>query len=465
MVSHVVIFPFPAKGHTIPLLDLTKTLSNRGLKVTIITTPSNSPFILQTIKNHSQVHVIELEFPHVEGLPKGCESTDQLPSMDLHTTFSIATKTLQKPFEQTLSQMSLARDLPICVISDFFMGWTLGVCKKFHVPRLAFHGMGVFSMAVCKSVCVHAPHKHLSSDSERFTVPGLPSCTEFTPSELPKDVKDFNFNDPSSKFLMEMGEADLESWGVVINSFLEVDAEYISCLESFYEGGAKLWFVGPTVLYDEMEEEDGAHECIEWLNEYYKTGGESVMYVSFGTQARVSDEQLDESGYGLEMSGCAFIWVIRSRTWVPPEGMEDRVKERGLMIREWAHQRRILAHPATRGFLSHCGWNSVLESVGMGVPILAWPIMAEQGLNAKLVVEELKVGEMIIEGGLEEESFVKREVICEKVRELMGGEMGRRARENAEELGRVARQAVEKGGSSYRSLSGLIDGLVSHSKE
>ncbi|KAF8400435.1 hypothetical protein HHK36_013733 [Tetracentron sinense] len=174
----------------------------------------------------------------------------------------------------------------------------------------------------------------------------------------------------------------------------------------------------------------------------------------------LSHKQLDEVAFGLEMSEHGFIWVVRSRTWNPPSEIEKKMMERGLIVREWVDQRRILAHKAIGGFLSHCGWNSVLESLSMGVPILAWPMVAEQHLNAKFLVEELKVAEQVPIGTIHgEENIIRREVICEGVRELMGGEKGRKARQKAEELGKMGRRAVQEGGSSYGSLNKLIDQL------
>ncbi|RWR91338.1 UDP-glycosyltransferase 73B4-like protein [Cinnamomum micranthum f. kanehirae] len=459
-LPHAVIYPFMAQGHTIPLLDFSKALSRRGLRVTILTTPANSSFILQSISHHPNILLHELDFPIVDGLPKGCENTDRLPSMDLYVPFLRATRQLRRPFHRFLSQLSDLRDLPIFVVSDFFLGWTLAVCREFEVPRLVFHGMGAFSMAVCKSTIVHAPHKH----AETFAMPCLPERLKFSVVDLPGEVRDFDpESNPICRFLVEIGESDIESWGVVVNSSVELEGDFVGPLESFYRNGAKAWYLGPMLLYNDEEDQgtcvEGEPTCIEWLNQR-ATG--SVIYVSFGTQTHVSDEQLDEVAMGLERSGCSFVWAIRSKTWCPTKGMEERIKGRGLMVRGWAPQRRILGHHAIGGFMSHCGWNSVLESLSMGVPILAWPMIAEQHLNAKLVEEEFGAGVRIPSVGLE--AIIGWATICKGVKELMGGEDGRRARERAQELGQVARRATQDGGSSEKSLDELIKQLTSHGK-
>ncbi|KAK9946750.1 hypothetical protein M0R45_012197 [Rubus argutus] len=280
-------------------------------------------------------------------------------------------------------------------------------------------------------------------------------------------------NDPFSQFMFEIGEADINSWGVVVNSFEELESGTVSSFESFYENGAKTWCVGPLNFYDKVEgsvtnsrtnkvpinqQKNQALVLQQWLNEQVTLG--SVIYVSFGTQADLSEAQLDEVVFGLEEAGIPFVLVVRSTTWSPPNGLEERLKGKGLITREWVDQRQILSHRAVGGFMSHCGWNSVIESISAGVPILAWPMIAEQSLNAKLVVEGLGAGLGIVKvrdhqpgSGFE----VSRQAICEGVRELMlGGDKGRNAKERAQALGRVAWRAVQEGGSSHQALDKLI---------
>ncbi|XP_074295692.1 UDP-glycosyltransferase 73B1-like [Silene latifolia] len=171
---------------------------------------------------------------------------------------------------------------------------------------------------------------------------------------------------------------------------------------------------------------------------------------------------MDEIALGLDSAGHPFIWVVRSSSWTPPAEWEERVKGRGLVIREWVDQRSILAHPAIGGYLSHCGWNSVLESLSMGVPILTWPMGADQSLNTKLVVHVLKAG-LAMDSTLDE---VRKEgviygcnAISSGVTELMSGESGRLARKRGEEIGLMARNAVKKDDSSSVKLDNIINSL------
>ncbi|XP_062117541.1 UDP-glycosyltransferase 90A1-like [Humulus lupulus] len=459
---HVVIFPFMAQGHTLPLLDLAKALSSKKIDVTIITTPSNAKSILHHLSKHPNIRLLQLPFPTVHGLPHGCENTSQLPSMDLHPTFLIATKRLQQPFQLALNHMKQSRSLPLCVVSDFFLGFTQPVCQAFGIPRLVFHGMGVVPMAICKASWARNPG--LDSDSDPIDLPGFELPFVLTVSDLPRDVvNSLDLHNPMSEFLEEVGEADLNSWGVIVNSFLDLEMGRVSNFESFYRNGARAWCIGPLNLYDRdfnpQNEPFDKNNVMKWLEDQ-ESRSRSVLYVSFGSQADVSDAQLDEVAFGLEESEVPFFWVVRSKTWSPQNVMKERLNDKGLIVSDWVDQRRILSHVSVGGFLSHCGWNSVLESLSVGVPILAWPMIAEQGLNAKVVVDGLGAGIRVRSNAVSDVSgdgVVSRQAISKGVRELMGpGEKGRNVREKAQVLGGVARRAVEEGGSSFLTLDELL---------
>ncbi|XP_058180254.1 probable UDP-glucosyl transferase 73B6 [Rhododendron vialii] len=463
-----------AHGHTMPLLDLSKALCCRGLTVTIITTPLNVPDITSKVSKHPQISLRVLPFPRVPDLPEGCENTAHLPSPDLIFPFFRATKMLQQPFEGVLREMFENGCLPICVISDFFLEWTLDSCRLFGIPRFASHGMGVLPMAVLKAMHMQGLSSIMAiSNSDHVKFPQLNLPFAFVKGDVPDTIQKGDDEDPWNRFITEVDKADVSSAGLIVNSFEELEGEYLATLESFLENKANAWCVGPLLLVNNRVETGGIdlknQSCpyIDWLDK--QPVQNAVIYVSFGTQFHVSDAQMDEIAMGLEMAGQPFVWVVRSTKWSPPEGWEERVNERGLVARDWVDQRSILAHPSTGGFLTHCGWNSVLESLSSGVPLLAWPMGAEQGLNAKYVVEGMGAGILIPQERKRMETkeikVIGHDVICDGVKELMAGERGRRARERARELGVMARQAVEKGGSSDRKLDELIESLTGRDKK
>ncbi|KAJ0984937.1 hypothetical protein J5N97_003293 [Dioscorea zingiberensis] len=448
--EQILIFPFMAHGHTIPLLYLAAELSTRNLQVTVITTPGNATSLRHQLP--SSVHLYLFPFPQSPLLPTGVESTDLLPTFDLHSAlhsaFIAATALLRPNFHHLLLDLHSRNSLPLCVISDFFLPWTLDVCRLFSVPRIVFHGMSAFSLYLTKAICLHQPQKlaGIVSDEEPFIVPGAPLDFRITLSDVPKDLHDLSDSpDPEMQFLIEAGYSDVNSWGVIVNSFAELDGGWHKPLESMYVAGARSWLVGPLSLHSEASLPciNGGDECLRWLNGKPKG---SVVYVSFGTQAHVEREQLEELAHGLEMAGWDYLWVVRDESFRPPEAAGKKGK-----IVAWASQSAVLQHEAVGGFVSHCGWNSALESIAAGKPLLAWPLFADQTLNAKLLVEELGVGMRIGKAG--ENGVVGREVVEKGVREMMAdGEM----REKMEMFGRMARNAVR---DSSQTLTELIEEL------
>ncbi|KAL0316181.1 UNVERIFIED_CONTAM: UDP-glycosyltransferase 73C7 [Sesamum radiatum] len=189
---------------------------------------------------------------------------------------------------------------------------------------------------------------------------------------------------------------------------------------------------------------------------------------------RISFRQLKEIGSGLEASNSPFIWIIRNKDytaqveeWLTEEGLEARVGKRGLIIRGWAPQILILSHPSVGGFLTHCGWNSTLEGICAGVPMITWPMFAEQFFNEKLIVNVLGIGVAIgVEGRMsfngETEHLVRWDQVKRAVEKVMdvGSEEGRTRRKRAEELAKIASNAVEEGGSSDMNFTMLIQDVL-----
>lgn len=178
-----------------------------------------------------------------------------------------------------------------------------------------------------------------------------------------------------------------------------------------------------------------------------------------------------EIAKGLEASGQQFVWVVRKEKENNDEkGKENRLLEfekrmegKGLVIRGWAPQLLILENEAIGGFVTHCGWNSILESVTAGVPVITWPVVAEQFYNEKLLIEVLK-----IEVGVGARKwktlvgdFVKSEAIEKAVKEIMVGEKAMEMRNRAKRFADMAKKAVEDGGSSDTHLNALIGELSS----
>ncbi|THU72242.1 hypothetical protein C4D60_Mb04t10010 [Musa balbisiana] len=214
-----------------------------------------------------------------------------------------------------------------------------------------------------------------------------------------------------------------------------------------------------------------AAECVAWLDEQPRG---SVVFLCFGSMGMFSAEQIKEIAAGLERSGQRFLWVVRAprsesqgpQGWGPqsepdlealvPEGFLERTEQRGFLAKSWAPQVEVLNHEAVGGFVTHCGWNSVLEAITAGVPMIGWPLYAEQGMNKVLLVEQMRVA-VAMEGCAKE--LVAAEEVEARIRWLMESEGGRELRERAVATKQRAAAARREAGSSHQALLDVVKTL------
>ena len=452
----------------IPALDMTKLFASRGCKTSIIATHANAPHFhkaLETsIKSGLDIQVLLIKFPSKEvGLPEGFESSHLVATNEMRQKFLAAIALFEQPLEQLIMEHR-----PNCLVADIYFSWSTQVAARFGIPRLVFHGMSFFAICAEVSLLQYETHKTVLNDSEPFIIPNLPDEIRLTRNQLPDFMK---HESQSSVLFKEAEKSELLSYGVVVNSFYELEPAYADHYRKVL--GRKAWHIGPAFLCDKGKEDKGLRgreasidkeECLKWLDSKKPN---SVVYVSFGSMANFKDDQLVEIAMGLEASGQQFIWVVKKEKqqgvkeeWLP-EGFEKRIEVKGLIVRGWAPQVVILEHEAVGGFMTHCGWNSTLEGVSAGVPMVTWPLFAEQFYNEKLVTQILKIG---VEVGAKKWTrlvgdFVKRKAIGKAVNRVMEGEEAEEMRSRARGLAEMAQRAFEEGGSSYSDLDALIKEL------
>ncbi|XP_073295338.1 UDP-glycosyltransferase 90A1-like [Primulina huaijiensis] len=458
---HFAIFPFFSQGHTIPLLYLCRLLRRRSVVVTLFTTAGNSPRIRAFLQD-IDVSIVELPFPqNIEGVPPGVENTDQLSYGSSFLPFVRATEQMQESFEKALETLQPPAS---CVVSDSFLWWTLKSAQKIGVPRLGFFGMGNFSATMYQILGRFSPHAGTDSVDEPFSMTDFPEI-KLTRNDFEPPFGDINPSGPFVDFMMECIIALAMSNGLIVNSFYELESRYTDYWNKNL--GPKAWNIGPLCLAAEPPENNISKNSsyLRWLDEKLDKG-EPVLYVSFGTQAEISPEQFLEIAEGLEKSEVSFLWALRSKGLDFLPDFESRVKGRGLVAKEWVDQSKILQHDGVKGFLSHCGWNSVMESISAGVPILAMPFMAEQHLNARFVADEIGVGLRILSRDGSVRGYVEAEEVEMKARELMGcGKVAEEVSKRVAEWGRAAHDAMKEGGSSWLTLDLLIEGVMGKSTD
>jgi UDP:flavonoid glycosyltransferase YjiC (YdhE family) len=471
--------PFITPGHMIPMVDEARVFAKHGVDVTIITTQANAALFQNQIDRDSnaghriKIHV--LQFPSAQvGVPDGIENLANITSLEMAGGLLQGMQLLQKPIEQLIHDVR-----PDCIVADMFFPWSLQVATELGIPRLAFRGTSYFSLCAEHCVRIHEPHK--STDSDVVLLPGFPHKIEMLTSQLPEWSRTTtNF----TRMMEVMRETEENSYGMLVNSFHELEDAY----EEYFKTtmGLKAWSVGPVSLWmnwdvlDKAERyniaggdgPDGHNDVMEWLN---SKNDNSVLYVNFGSLTKLSATQLKEIAHGLEASDHLFIWVVRKTDKgeykeVFPEGFEKRMREskRGLIIKRWAPQMLILDHPSIGGMVTHCGWNSILEGLSAGLPMITWPLFAEQFYNEKLLTDVVRIGVAVGSKewknyGQEGTALVSREKVEKAVRLVMGEDQEEAVelRKRVSELQVLAKKAIEVGGLSHANLMALINDLKS----
>ncbi|XP_002974356.2 linamarin synthase 1 [Selaginella moellendorffii] len=451
---HVLAFPFPAQGHINPMILLCRKLASMGFIITFINTRSRHE---QEFKKSTAVGDDSFRFVSI---PDDC-----LPKHRLGNNLQMFLNSMEG-MKQDLEQlvMGMASDPrrpPVtCVLFDAFIGWSQEFCHNLGIARALLWT----SSAACLLLCFHLPLlKHILPAKGRKDIidfmPGLPS---FCASHLPSTLQHEDECDPGFELRIQRFERMKDDVWVFVNSFQEMEA---APLDAARDVNPNCIAVGPLHFDDTGEEtqlsmspwiEDTS--CLEWLD---KQAPSSVVYVSFGSVATISYSDAQQVYEGLANSGHAFLWVIRLDLL---QGSDEQARndfsariqqnEKGLII-SWAPQVKVLEHESVGALLSHCGWNSTLES------LLCLPCFAEQVFNTAWVVDTLKVGVRIKEVM---EAGIHASHVEDMVRFVMGRDhcSGDELRRRAKELRHAAKRNVQPNGSSHANLVNFAKALKLH---
>ncbi|GLJ11847.1 hypothetical protein SUGI_0178450 [Cryptomeria japonica] len=472
---HVALYPAVTAGlgHLIPFLEFARKLvSSHAFTVTLITppltlSPTHAKYVSQLLASNPNT-ISQVEFAEIH--------LDEEETKDVEKKFLAQISKSLPAMEQSLKMLQQPNRPfpPVCaLISDLFNAESLDVAAHLGLPTYV---MFTCSATFLWFMMIHLPRLYPSDGNEdspvSVNIPGLK-----------KPFREADFPDPFRNKSAAIFHAFLRLCSplrgmeaILVNTFHDLEARTIQALVSESVGEIDrlppVHAIGPITRSFDLPQVDGEGEerLKLWLDSRAKA---SVVFASFGTWGLMDREQLMEIALGLEASGLNFVWVVRGISTtssaatsslevelsdVLPEGFLSRVEGRGQVLSSWAPQVAILSHPAVGAFVSHCGWNSVLEAIWFGVPIVAWPLYAEQRMNCVLVVNEWMLGLEAVKGA---DGLVGRMELQSVLEKVMDGEEGKLVRRNMEELSLKARCAViEKEGSSFASMEAAFSGLA-----
>ncbi|MCO5570294.1 hypothetical protein L7F22_024012 [Adiantum nelumboides] len=385
-------------------------------------------------------------------------------SVSMMETFFVSAQNLAPQIEQLL----LLQDPPIsCVISDLFMtGATQVVADKLHLPRLAlipcsqsmllhFHHILQGGLSLEEVMKVSSQRELLSEDVFKEGLQGLPTLKVGDLMEnLGEDLFMYSF------VCQALQETKRHAHGLVANSFEEIEGSALKV-----NMGAPVYVVGP--LVESLDKEVGASllaaeddACLLWLDQQPCS---SVLFIAFGSFVSISSTQFEELVAGLLSSQRRFLWVMRPNLIKDascstfPEQLLSKSHGKGFVV-SWAPQVKVLSHPSIQGFFTHCGWNSSLEAISRGVPMICFPCLGDQFMNAKLIVEEWKVGVHLRKS--KKSGLVEREEVESAIRALMEDEQGKPLHENALRVKQACHQSHLPGGYAFLNVQALAQSLT-----
>ncbi|KAL7167730.1 hypothetical protein ACSBR2_038231 [Camellia fascicularis] len=471
---HAVCIPFPAQSHIKGILKLAKLLHHKGFYITFVNTAFNQKRLIKARGHDSLYGLPNFQFKTIpDGLPpSNPDATQDAPSL-----CGSARKNFLTPFRNLLANLndsSISNNPPVtCIVSDGVLPFTITVAQELGIPvavfwtiaACSFMGFYQYRALLDKGLTPLKDASYLTNGYLDTEIDWIPGMKDIRLKDLPTLFQTTDVNEQMFNLLMEAAQRTCEASAFCVHTFDALEENLLDVLSSMFP---HVYTIGPIqlLLNQKLRKEDPLEslgyslwkeepECLHWLESKEPS---SVVYVNFGSVTVISQKQLVEFAWGLANSNHYFLWIIRpdlvigDSAILPPE-FNAETKQRGL-IEGWCQQEEVLNHPSVGGFLTHSGWNSTIESLSAGVPMMCWPFFADQQTNCRYTCNEWEVG-------MEIENNVKRDEVEKLVRELMEGEKGKKMKNKAMEWKKLAEKATSPGGSSSLNLDKLVNVLLS----
>ncbi|XP_059307838.1 UDP-glycosyltransferase 86A1-like [Lycium ferocissimum] len=456
---HAVLIPLPLQGHINPFTHLAMKLASKGFTITFVSTESTHQQIAtaQSLKDddnpfsHAQKSGLDIRYAKInDGFPLSFDRRANASQF-----MEGLTHVFQAHVDDFIENLVLSKPNPpiSCIIADSFHVWASMIAKKYNLVNVSFWTEPATVLTVFYHTDLLKSNGHFRChDKYEDTIRYIPGVLAIKPQDLPSYCQDA---DDSARYVFKCIEDAKKADFVIGNTVQELESSTISVLQKqqpFYAIGP----VFPTSFSKRTISTSllPASDYTNWLNS--KQDG-TVLYISFGSLANLSKQDILEIAQGILISKVSFIWVLRHNILVSgernvlPIGFEKETADRGLVV-PWCSQLGVLSHPAVGGFLTHCGWNSILESIWCKVPMVCFPVMADQLTNRKLVVDDWRIGVNLCTGRL-----IRRDVVAENIGRIMS--KSDESRKNIEKTNMAFQNALSDEGSSEKNLNQFTEDM------
>ncbi|KAJ1394354.1 UDP-glycosyltransferase family, conserved site [Sesbania bispinosa] len=464
---HVVCVPFPAQGHVNPFMQLAKLLRCNGFHITFVNTEFNHR---RLVKSLGHDFVKDQPDFHFKTIPDGLPPSDKNATQDIASLCDATRKHCYAPLKELVVNLNTSPEVPsvTSIIYDGLMGFARKVAKDLGIAEQQFWTASACGLMGYLQFDELVKRDILPFKDESFVVDGsldtnldwISGMKNIRIRDLPSFVRTTTLDDINFTCFGFEAQACLKSSSIIINTVKELESEVLNTLMTL---NPNIYNIGPLQLLNRHfgDIEKGFNlsgsslwkndsTCIEWLNQWEPS---SVIYVNYGSITVMTEHHLKEFAWGLANSNLPFLWIMRpdlvmGESATLPQEFFDEVKDKGY-ITSWCPQNQVLAHPSIGVFLTHCGWNSTLESICEGVPMIGWPFFAEQQTNCRYICTTWGIGMDIGDD-------VKREEVTTLMKEMIKGEKGKEMRKKCMEWNMKAIEATNIGGSSYKDFFRLI---------
>ncbi|XP_060173764.1 UDP-glycosyltransferase 74E2-like [Lycium barbarum] len=433
--THVLVLPSPAQGHINPIVQFSKILASKGTKVTILTID----FVCKALLLDCGPLI------NIESIQHG-----PFPQESVDNFLEWFQSLILEKFRAIIDKFANSEYPVKVLVFDSLITWIIDLAHQLGLKVAAFHTQP-FALS---AIYYHIDHEDTSKiPFDGDDVVKLPAIPLLEKEDLPSFIIESDAYPTVKRLVYGQNFNFKKADWLLFNTFDVLEEEVINWLGTQY----KIKTIGPLVLSTYLDIEYGSslikpnyETCKNWLDS--KEIG-SVVYVSFGSLASLGEQQMEEVASGLMMSNSYFLWVVRATEENKlPEEFMSKAKEKGLIV-NWCPQLDVLAHPAVGCFFTHCGWNSTLEALSLGVPMIGMPQWADQPTNAKYITDVWQVGIRVKVG---KDGVITKEDVASSIKEVMEGKKGVILKENAIKWKKLARQAVDEGGSSDKNIKEFI---------